>query len=132
MESIDKLRSMRGNMATYEDLIHECCVIADEIEREIAEKYIQLPVDAEGVHWHLGDTTENGNRINGMAFDMHGWYFTNTLNDIDPSIHYHVKPRTIEDVLYECFHDCMYKYPTGIEAIISKYADELRSMGVGE
>lgn len=46
-----------------------------------------------------------------------------------PGDAHHVEPRTLEDVLYECFNECMYKYPFGIEPIISKYADELRNKG---
>ena len=34
--------------------------IADEIEREIAEKYMELPVDADGVPIHVGDTLQLG------------------------------------------------------------------------
>ena len=75
--------------------------IADEIEREVAERYMELPLDAGGVPWHLGDVTENGNTVRGLRFDQHGWHFFGTVNDIDPSIHRHHHAPTVEDVLYE-------------------------------
>ena len=104
LKSIGKLRTVARNMAKGMNLEHhEDCnlllIIADEIEREIAERYMELPVDADGVPWHIGDMTENRNVVNGIAFDRHGAHFVSTLNDIDPSIHTHFKQRTVEDVL---------------------------------
>lgn len=60
MESIEKLRTVARNMAKGMNLEnHEECnlllIIADEIEREIAEKYIELPVDADGVPICVGE-----------------------------------------------------------------------------
>ena len=40
IESLEKLRSMRGNYATYEDLVMGCCDIADEIERDSYQRII--------------------------------------------------------------------------------------------
>lgn len=48
MKAIDELRSMRGNCAMYEDLVTRCCEIADEIERELEERYIEGPTDKNG------------------------------------------------------------------------------------
>lgn len=75
--------------------------IADNIEKCVSNRYIELPVDADGVPWHVGDMTENKNIVNGITFDEHGAHFTNTLNDIDPSIHTHFVVRTVEDVLLD-------------------------------
>ncbi|MBQ6411165.1 MAG: hypothetical protein IJI16_04365, partial [Atopobiaceae bacterium] len=60
MEGIEKLRTAARNMAKGRNLEeHEECnlllVIADEIEREIAEKYMELPVDTDGVPIKPGD-----------------------------------------------------------------------------
>ena len=72
----------------------------DAIEGEVAERYVDLPIDADGIPWHVGDMTENGNVVNGMTIDFHGWHFTGTRNDIDPAIHWHYVPKpTVEDVL---------------------------------
>ena len=66
------------------------------------ERYIELPVDANGETWHVGDVTESGNVVKGMAIDNTGeWYFINTRNDIDPLSHYHYHKPTVEDVLCE-------------------------------
>ena len=143
LKSINKLRKYATDVVKSPQYIggetFDLMAIANEIESEIAEKYMELPVDADGAPWHLGDVTENGNRINGMVFDTHGWYFTNTLNDIDPSIHYHAKPRTIEDVLEDFIAD-FDRWDDSYddnrmerrEKLFTKYADELRWLGVSD
>ena len=93
--------------------------------------YTALPVDADGIPWHVGDMTENGNVVNGMTIDFHGWHFTGTRNDIDPAIHRHYVPKpTVEDVLREfvartqmlgCVED---EY-----ALVAEYAAKLRLAG---
>lgn len=75
--------------------------ILDDIEREMTDM-VPLPLDADGVPWRVGDMTDNGNVVNGMTLDFHGWHFTGTRNDIDPTIHRHYVPKpTVEDVLRE-------------------------------
>ena len=78
----------------------------DRLESEIAERFMELPVDAEGEPWHIGDVTENGNRVNAITFDRFGAHFSGTVNDVDPSIHVHFKPRTLEDVLRDVVTLC--------------------------
>lgn len=85
--------------------------LLDNIEAEIAEKYMLLPVDADGVPIHVGDVIEygcNGERleVTHIGLTKHG----------DPTVAYrrpngtldascigsecrHCKPRTLEDVL---------------------------------
>lgn len=144
MESTDKLRVLADECYTFNDCSDKLMAITDEIEREIAERFMELPVDADDVPIRAGDLIEFGRKGERLEVTHIGW-----TKHGDPTIAYrrpngtldsscigsecrHVKPRTIEDMLYECFHDCMYKYPNGIESVIAKYADELRSMGVGE
>ena len=86
MESIEKLRELveqsrneyvQGSVS-YNVGFNE---IADEIEREIAERYMELPVDADGVPIHVGDVLEYGDRVRatgivkalngGMVIAMH-------------------------------------------------------------
>ena len=61
MKSIEKLRKMAMDFRSdvYKrdeaDYVGE---IADEIEAEIAERYMQLPVDADGLPIHMGDAIE--------------------------------------------------------------------------
>ena len=53
MESIDKLREYGHDCcARIDDAIHE---LADRIERELAERYVALPLDADGVPINKGD-----------------------------------------------------------------------------
>ena len=97
--------------------------------------YVALPLDAEGVPWHLGDVTENGNTVRGLGFDQRGWHFVNTVNDIDPSIHRHHHEQTVEDVLRE-FADrvCNSGHQWGLDAAdtIAEYAAKLRLAGDAE
>lgn len=124
LESIERLRDCTwiggGKVNEY----------LDEIEREIAEKYMELPVDKDGVPWHIGDMTENRNVVNGIVFDRHGAHFISTLNDIDPSIHTHFKQRTVEDVLRE--FGKAYTFVDGecanTHTLVATYANELREL----
>lgn len=105
--------------------------ILDEIEREIAERYIELPVDADGVPWHIGDTVEGHGKVHCMDINRHGWAFFGIENAIDPALHRHAKPRTVEDVLAGFAAEVEQGRNT-IETA-RKYADELRElMGVDE
>ena len=150
MESIDKLRSVKydGELPFWaEDAIAD---IADEIEREVAERYMELPVDADGVPIHVGDKMQyHGNEpftVCAVAPGViHLWAAVKlgerrTTYDYAPTQCTHYKPRTIEDVLEEFlieFDD--WDWNTGGDGrdnarkqLFAKYADELRAMGVGE
>lgn len=139
IRALDKLRELCADVKSMDFASVGCDAvleIADEIEQEITERYMELPVDADGVPIHVGDCLQLGDTrgevvaltycpANGKLpwewqCDTGDWYNT--------AFAYHVKPRTVEDVLHECFHDCMYKYPTGIESVIAKYAEEIRGM----
>lgn len=103
--------------------------ISDAIESEVAERFIELPCDAEGVPWHVGDVTENGNVVKAITFDRIGAHFTGTVNDIDPSIHTHSKPRTIEDVLVDFAPRWMDAFnPERKAMLVEEYADEIREL----
>lgn len=106
-------------------------MVADAIEKEISERYMKLPVDADGIPWHVGDVTENGNTINAICFDHYGCHFSNTRNDIDPSIHRHAKPKTLEDVLCNMIDRFCLTNETKTE-VASKCAKEIREMIGGE
>lgn len=71
VKALEKLRSrillkdifVRGERMSHNDEAYERAngyanKLADEIEAEIAEKYMELPVDADGVPIHVGDTLE--------------------------------------------------------------------------
>jgi hypothetical protein len=135
-----------GGSSEYADTIEG---VFNAIEAEIAERYIELPMDADGVPIHIGDSLASdeygGERFVCFGLNVDGksgknyWTvgmdynsYSNTSEYASAMRCHHVKPRTVEDVLYECFHDCMYKYPLGIEPIISKYAAEIRELPLNE
>lgn len=115
--------------------------IADEIEAEIAERYMLLPVDADGVPIHVGDKVEwlDGNgvyRVCGIGtlvvLRTHESYcFT-----IDPKCLRIVKPRTLEDVLEEYAHEYYKLVRDGLGSIaklkMRKAADEIRELLGGD
>lgn len=107
--------------------------ILDEIEREIAERFVELPTDADGVPIHVGDAVEypNGRRDvvrfitvndNQPTFNECGWVASKCR---------HVKPRTVEDVLTDLAEDVERGCPP-LNAV-AKYIGQLRElMGVDE
>ncbi len=125
----------------------------DRLKREISERYMLLPVDADGVPIKLGDMVVQTDGEYSDRFVVEG--FTSeypdgkgrvlVVNEQDDGYYAdtcrHVKPRTIESLLDEMCHRAVdacggdYLLP-GNEAFIAKeiaeVADELRSMGVGE
>lgn len=147
MESIEKLR----NMCAFSEQGEKTALAAwkvkkviDEIEREIAERYMLLPVDAEGVPIHYGDTLEHHSeygdyieKVCNMEFCERIWNAEDWLVSIgiwvNPSETRHAKPRTIEDVLTDFGNEIACQgHQVGLTGheIIMKYADELRSMVV--
>lgn len=144
MESIGKLRELRDEAASkMVDNPRWVCAraeeIADEIEREIAECYMELPKDADGVPIRVGDTLQLGDtrgKVVALTYcpdngklpwewqcDTGDWYNTAFAR--------HVKPRTVEDVLEEFLHaaaDACAETNRELEEQIAKYADELRDL----
>ena len=84
--------------------------IADEIEAEIAERYMELPVDADGVPIRCGDEVTADTLGNGKwsVFAVASDYWV----DVDGYTHkpyatHHVNPRTIEDVLRDVWNEAL-------------------------
>ena len=110
MESIEKLREYGHECcARVDDTIHD---LADEIEREVTERYMELPLDADGVPVHVGDMIQQINHAgvwtdamravavdengcfaltHGLACEVRTYVWGNNCR--------HVRKRTIEDVL---------------------------------
>lgn len=120
--------------------------IADEIEREISERYMLLPVDMDNEPICMGDSVEgellDDSTVSGTVCAFHlyddepdsvyikisvqgGW----TIKELRLTSCRHVKHRTLEDVLLEFGNevkrDC---YSIDIE----KYADEIRKLMGGD
>lgn len=145
MESIDKLREAIekgkrkafGSTAGYYRAVDDA---VNAIEQEIADNYMKLPLDADGVPIHVGDEleyvlTQNG-RYKTQAINEYGVIVeSNGKRQIGAALVRHVKPRTIEDVLYDFGRDERWNdegESVDIEReIIAKYAAEIRKiMGV--
>lgn len=157
LESIEKLRKSA-------DEISECATpcgaspdwmgvrrkvgeLADAIEQEIAERYVKLPLDANGEYIHVGDEVDFLGHSTVDAIGKDGEVFIFASNWLDGVFvqracelrHYH-KP-TLEDVLSECcskYHnlliesmsDSPHNLPSPSE-IIDEYAEKVREV-VGE
>lgn len=140
MKSIDKLRDFWRTHAIVDNCgiyvgvnkPDELYDIAHEIEAEIADNYMRLPVDADGVPIHVGDaiTLPNGSRDDvrfitirkyDTVFNERGWV---------PSQCTHAKPRTLEDVLRDVWKEAldyaksdMWRNP---DEVFAERADEIR------
>lgn len=129
----------------YYDAIDECIA---EIEREVSERFVELPVDAEGVPIRVGDTVEFGkNRNRGIVKALNEHMVIAIHVDCDYTNYakcgllwgaddcYHVKPRTLEDVLGDVWREAldyaksdMWRNP---DEVFAERADEIRElMGV--
>lgn len=135
MESIEKLRDS-AKIGGRSWLINH----ADEIEREIAEKYIALPLDADGVPIRVGDVIQfvneqggTGAKVEVCAISEHYAYYGEGKHFYKADMCRHVKERTIEDVLADFLADIEDPERDELETwVIEKYADELRGMMGGE
>lgn len=122
MESIEKLRewarevtnsSPDENIVSPEFVAKACgrkaLLIADAIEAEIAERYMELPVDADGEPIHVSDKMQYHGcepfTVCAVApAVIHTWAAVKlgerkTTYDYNPAQCTHYKPRTLEDVL---------------------------------
>ena len=138
MESIEKLRWRVKTGTLSADCEKELYAIADEIEAEIAERYMLLPVDAEGVPIHVGDTVtipSQGKPMDVVAISSDKLWFkyASCAYDWDSALcAHHVKPRIVEDVLRDMLYEAADACVDGnakIEDCIAKYAAELRMVG---
>ena len=144
MESIEKLRKYAEvHWEPWDASRERLNESLDEIEQEIAERYIELPVDADGVPIHVGDYLES-EEYDGRLFPCRGlnvevcksgkrWTVCMSYDSYSGTSEYtpanrcrHVKPRTIEDVLRE-FADEVERCCDTTDTI-AEYAEEIRGM----
>lgn len=134
----------------WSDLKGELLAMCDKVEREVSERFCELPVDADGVPIHYGDSLsycgEHGGTVTCKVSNMEyrersygkaGW-LVNAEGWVFPSETRHVKPRTLEDVLASYRFDAqnIYENPMlngnqrvdELEALDSKVADEIREL----
>lgn len=121
--------SLQADCRGMSDLKDTCWQKFKDLHEAVDERYIELPKDANGEPWHVGDVTENGNVVMGMAIDNTGeWYFINTRNDIDPLAHYHYHKPTVEEVLREFAIACEDTGNAGpeVQRLAGEYAKRLQ------
>lgn len=164
LQSLGKLRGLRDEAASkMVDNPRWVCAkaeeIADEIEAEISERYMELPLDADGVPIRFGDLLDckafahDGEECKSakvtqfridedetdvmvvLTFDNGMW----TCRSVNTNECRHVKPRTLEDALRECgkryyahMTDNYMNYDGTDDQLIAKYADEIRAMFGGD
>ena len=152
IKALEKLRNLDGCIdipmlkiklcanTNTRNVIDALEAIADEIESEIAERFIELPVDADGVPIRIGDglalqyeVREKPSEVESITFDGEDWYFTSSDGFFNTAGFRHVKPRTLEDVLWS-FADKWNSFaPEDFDGVypsevIDEFADEIRAM----
>jgi hypothetical protein len=146
LESCRRTEMVEDPFDTYWITADACNALLSEIEAEIAERFMELPVDADGAPLKVGKTVYGkylkGNTeytVRGFSFDQERgqwdvqvgdamWVSQNLLS---------VKPRTIEDVLRDVWKEAldyaksdMWRNP---DEVFSERATEIRELlGVDE
>lgn len=132
IKALDKLREFVEEDALLVEMI-------EAVEHEVSERFMELPVDADGVPIRPDDlmacTAFDTNNFDGkehvMAVGNGFWVDKDGCTHI-PSETRHVKPRTIEDVLSdavgELFNADISTGSTEWDEVIAKYAEEIRGM----
>lgn len=157
IESIEKLRnaesftelaiSIIGDDNSFRSVQEFWCALADEIEAEIAERYIELPVDAVGVPIRIGDSVtspffEGSREVRSLTKEQGNPYWHLGVDEGEVIAHMcrHAKPRTVEDVLRDFAKDVLSmnrnRFAESPDEIHipdgAKYAAELREMMGGD
>jgi len=143
IKALDKLRKLANNVRNGSCDTSPAIVAqliagnADNIKREIEERYMELPLDADGVPIHMGDVMElSGGRI-GKVVAVSESQFTAHVEAREKkpvcqaSLHHHVNPRTLEDVLYDFGERvCNSGHQWGLDAadVVPQFADEIREL----
>ena len=142
IKALEKMRELCADVKSMDFASVGCDAvleIADEIEREIAERYIELPVDVDGVPIHYGDSLsycgEHGGtvtcKVSNMEYRERSYgeadWLVNVAGWVFPGDTVHVKPRTIEDAISDAVRDYALTSMSR-EEIAAKYAEEIRGM----
>lgn len=112
IKALEKLRKLLGNNALPGCIDmdwDEIRPFINAIEQEVAERFMELPVDAEGVPIRVGDeleTAHGGKVIVEYVGECEVWVYRDSehyriFQDEYAYTCHHIKPRTIEDVLCE-------------------------------
>ena len=141
IKALEKLcaysRNIHGEGFPYEcSLLHQ---IADAIQTEVDERFMELPVDADGVPIRAGDEVTYGvgqkpHYVYAVSDDA-AWLNNSTTVDVIALMEFqaekcrHVKPRTLEDVLQDLEgmrgNGRMYE---DVVMLAAQYAAEIREL----
>lgn len=112
MKAINVLRGFLSESpsAVYPD---EVLGHVDAIERELEERYVELPVDGDGVSIHLLDRLKVDGEIGvfvvgNMTRCTDGWLVGTNRGQIvrpEKDAHHYYKPPTVEDVLEKALNE---------------------------
>lgn len=111
IKSLEKLRNMHELGCDYETCV-QCSIpkkmekIADEVDAEIAERFMELPVDADGVPIHVGDEITDRDCIPGIVISVSATrVYCKDGSWVYPSDCHHFKPDSLEEVLCKALAD---------------------------
>ena len=150
LESVDRLRELfMGNMATG----GATCIyiprdasidLLNAIDRELEERYVELPVDADGVPIHVGDVLvrdKSGKTVQVYGVSGGSTVFYNECDDYRTfrmcftTNYRHYKPPTVEHELGEMHNRLLHVWQSDmdnalrqdkIDDILAEYAKKLR------
>ena len=156
IESVDKLREALGDCITragHKDKFDTYWItkdaadkLIDEIEAEIADRYMELPLDADEVPIRPGDKLIAYNERFDVEGIGDGTVIFRAENDelgelLNPAATIHVKPRALEDVLREFAGDYRRamnafeegdEYGPSITELTARCAAEIRELMGGD
>lgn len=136
IKALEKLRKLpfSGNRLGIELDVN---LVADEIEAEIAERFMKLPIDADGVPIHVGDKLDRvvfGGivcTVTKLKFDGRDWWYESGDDCFSCAGARHV-PRTLEDVLRDVWKEALDYAKSGIwrnpDEVFAERADEIRTI----
>ena len=137
IKALEKMRKYVSEWWAPDEAVNEDVNrFADEIQAEVDERFMELPVDADGVPIRVGDTVEwlvkNGDyevvavgELVALKLGEDG-SFTIAADALR-----HVKPRTLEDVLCDFVNDVAKQgHQIGLTAhgLSDKYAADIREL----
>lgn len=137
IESIEKLREFVDDQFVYSGQAYlQGMAIAGSIEREIAERYIELPCDADGVPIHPGNRVE----LDGKGGEV--WLVGTTDVMCNDGMSYravavnHAKPDPLKELLSELANEvweasctCQTTWSdSGLDGIEERYAERIREL----
>ena len=137
IKALEKLRELLDVEIGEAEPYFKGEAICDEIEAEIADNYMRLPLDADGEPIHVGDVMMDGKTpryavaVAPESFMMDGYETGSFYRPGLAKNHHHVKPRTLEDVLEDCINEFSHRCTEGkydTRPTVAKYADEIREL----